>query len=490
MRLLQTSVLDLGPDAVRLDSGLHRFDVTPALQIPFTRWSFFTVNSSVSWRSTYWSESVDPNTMLQVPTGVSRTYLDLRSQITGPSFVKVWDTPNSGYAERMKHVIEPWVSLRRVSAIDEFDRIVRLESVDSVVGGVTQIRYGINNRIYAKQSEGEGPGVAREILSVALSQSYYTDARAAQFDPRFQSSFNQNRFNRPPPTNFSPVSLTVRAEPTRSLAGSMRAEYDTQFGALRTISAEGSMEVGGWIATTAGWSQRRFIEGLPGFNNPNRLDHYLNMFTSMRTRSNELGGAYSLHYDLLRDRYLQQRTRRLLQRAMLRHQRRVSVVQLRGAGIAGAGAERPPIQRVVHARRSGNVRQRVRRLRRRGAPVKGLILSGGKGTRLRPLTYTRAKQLVPVANKPVLFYGIEALVAAGIRDIGIVVGDTKGEIQAAVGDGAASGASVTYIEQDAPRGLAHAVLISEAFLSGEPFVMYLGDNLLARGTHAVRGRVR
>ena len=306
VRLLRTSVLDLRPDEVRLDSGLHRFDVTPVLQIPFTRWPFLTVNSSVSWRGTYWSESVDPNAM-QVPTGVSRTYLDLRSQITGPSFVKVWETPNSGYAERMKHVIEPSVSLRRVSTIDEFDRIVRLESVDSVVGDVTQIRYGINNRIYAKQSEGEGPGVAREILSVALSQSYYTDARAAQFDPRFQSSFNQNSFDRPPPNNFSPVSLTVRAEPARSLAGSMRAEYDTQFGALRTISAEGSVEVGGWIATTAGWSQRRFIEGLPGFDNPDRLDHYLNMFTSMNTRSNELGGAYSINYDLLRDRYLQQR---------------------------------------------------------------------------------------------------------------------------------------------------------------------------------------
>jgi glucose-1-phosphate thymidylyltransferase len=113
--------------------------------------------------------------------------------------------------------------------------------------------------------------------------------------------------------------------------------------------------------------------------------------------------------------------------------------------------------------------------------MKGLILSGGRGTRLRPITYTRAKQLVPVANKPVLFYGLEALVAAGIRDIGIVVGDTQAEIREAVGDGARWGATVTYIEQDAPRGLAHAVLISEAFIGGEPFVMYLGDNLLNRG---------
>jgi glucose-1-phosphate thymidylyltransferase len=113
--------------------------------------------------------------------------------------------------------------------------------------------------------------------------------------------------------------------------------------------------------------------------------------------------------------------------------------------------------------------------------MKGLILSGGKGTRLRPLTFTQAKQLVPVANKPVLFYGIEALKEAGIQDIGIVVGDTKDEIKEAVGDGSHWGIKVHYLEQDAPRGLAHAVMISESFLGKDNFVMYLGDNILKSG---------
>jgi len=110
--------------------------------------------------------------------------------------------------------------------------------------------------------------------------------------------------------------------------------------------------------------------------------------------------------------------------------------------------------------------------------MKGLILSGGRGVRLRPITYTSAKQLVPVANKPILFFGIEALAASGISEIGIVVGDTKREIMDAVGDGSRFGVAVTYVEQEAPLGLAHAVKVSEAFLGAEPFVMYLGDNLI------------
>lgn len=113
--------------------------------------------------------------------------------------------------------------------------------------------------------------------------------------------------------------------------------------------------------------------------------------------------------------------------------------------------------------------------------MKALVLAGGAGTRLRPITHTSAKQLVPVANKPILFYGLEAIAEAGITDVGIIVGDTQAEIEQAVGDGSAWGITPTFIRQEAPLGLAHAVLTAGEYLGDEDFVMYLGDNLLAGG---------
>jgi glucose-1-phosphate thymidylyltransferase len=113
--------------------------------------------------------------------------------------------------------------------------------------------------------------------------------------------------------------------------------------------------------------------------------------------------------------------------------------------------------------------------------VKALILAGGAGTRLRPITHTNAKQLVPVANKPILFYGLEAMAEAGIKEIGMIVGDTAAEVREAAGDGSRWGLEITYIPQAAPLGLAHCVLIAREFLAEDDFVMYLGDNLIRQG---------
>lgn len=117
--------------------------------------------------------------------------------------------------------------------------------------------------------------------------------------------------------------------------------------------------------------------------------------------------------------------------------------------------------------------------------MKALVLSGGAGTRLRPITHTSAKQLVPVANKPVLFYGLESIAAAGITEVGVVVGDTAAEIEEAVGDGSKFGLEITYIPQERPLGLAHAVLISRDWLGDDDFVMYLGDNFVVGGITAL-----
>jgi glucose-1-phosphate thymidylyltransferase len=120
--------------------------------------------------------------------------------------------------------------------------------------------------------------------------------------------------------------------------------------------------------------------------------------------------------------------------------------------------------------------------------VKALILAGGAGTRLRPITHTSAKQLIPVANKPILFYGLESIAEAGIREVGIVVGHTAAEVEAACGDGSRWGVAITYIPQAEPLGLAHAVIVARDFLGDDDFVMYLGDNVLLEGiTRFVEG---
>jgi len=299
--LLRKSVDQTTEPAKTTDNGLQRVDVMPTVRLPFTRWPFLTVNTSLAWRATYWTRSLDPEGV-QIDEGISRRYFDLQSQVTGPVFTRIWDTPGSGWAQKIKHVIEPSFAFRRVTAIDEFDRIVRLEGSDSVVGNVTRLNYALTNRLYVKPHEGGAFATPREIVNVAITQSYYTDANAAKYDQNYATSFTGSA-----PSHFSPVALTARVNPTPRIGGQFRTEYDTQFHAIRSFAANGSVSLGRYLQASGGWSQRRYIEGLPGFNNPDQLDHYINGSTSLRTPGGKIGGTYVFNYDLARDRFLQQR---------------------------------------------------------------------------------------------------------------------------------------------------------------------------------------
>jgi hypothetical protein len=287
------------------DHGLSRIDFMPTVRVPFTRWPFLTFNSSVSWRETHWSESIDPVTKRQVEVPINRTYFDFQTKITGPVFSKIFSRPNSAYAQKLKHVIEPTLAIQRTTPIDQFNQIVKLESPDYVVGNVTRITYGLNNRLYAKRE------TARQILNVAISQTYYTDALAAQYDQQYQSSFNTALPGTAPvllpPTNFSPVALQVDVSPTVRLNTTFRTEYDTQAHALRTVAANGSLTSGTFVQLTAGWSQRRLIPGLTGFNNPATASNYVNAATTIKSARNTYGGTYTFNYDIQHDVFLQQR---------------------------------------------------------------------------------------------------------------------------------------------------------------------------------------
>ncbi|MGE3520680.1 MAG: LPS-assembly protein LptD, partial [Vicinamibacterales bacterium] len=245
------------------DRSLGRMDFNPQIRYPFKRWTFFTVNTTLNWRNTYYTRSLDP-TLGVVDSAVNRQYVTMTAQALGPSFVKVWDTPNSGYAERFKHTIEPYFNIQRTSSIDAFDRIIKIDGIDNVVGNTTSISYGLQNRIYAKRRFGR-ISRAQEILAVEISQTYYTDARQSQLDARYATNTGTVTQSA---NKFSPIAIVVRATPGATVNGNVRAEIDSRYHALRTVSATGTMNWRQQVQNTITWSRRFLIPELPPFDNP------------------------------------------------------------------------------------------------------------------------------------------------------------------------------------------------------------------------------
>jgi LPS-assembly protein len=280
------------------DFGLSRFDFAPQVRYPFKQWLWFTVNNTLSWHETYYTRTyaLDANgqsTGVVVDQPLNRPALTYQAQIVGPVFNRVWDTPDNGYAEKFKHTIEPVLTVSRTATIGDFQRVVQSDGIDNLVTGVSY-NYGLNNRFYAKRPLAPGqPAVAREIVDVSVTQTYYSDDRQSLYDRQYQTSTLSGN----EPSHFSPIALGIRAMPTNSLNTTLNAEFDSRYHKLRTISAQGGI-TSGIVQASVGWSKRALIEELPGFNDPNNLDHSVNATTNVRTRDNKYGVQYSFSYDV------------------------------------------------------------------------------------------------------------------------------------------------------------------------------------------------
>jgi LPS-assembly protein len=283
------------------DNGLNRVDFSPVIRVPFTKLRWMTVNSSVTWRDTFWTRSLDPgqNSAI-VDRSISRRYFDLQSRITGPVVNRVWNTPNNGYAEKWKHSVEPYVNIQRVTAIDNFDEIVKLEGLDYMVGRTTRIDYGLNNRLLVKRPGGGAAGSSREIVNVGITQTYYTNAQASQYDTNYSTSFSGR-----PPSNFSAIRLSATASPTDRVNGTLRAEYDHQTRLLQSLTASGQVAASEWLNIQAGYSQRKFKD-TRNLTAPTN-DDFLNAAVTLRTAANRLGGGYTFNYDIGRSTLLNSR---------------------------------------------------------------------------------------------------------------------------------------------------------------------------------------
>ena len=290
---------------VEVDTGLQRFDIAPQIRYPFKKWQWFTVNSTLTWRETYYTRSYAPRddpreTGVVTEDNLNRPVFIFQSQFLGPVFNRIWDTPDNGYAEKFKHTIEPTVTLQRLSSVENFNRILVFDGIDQYVGG-TNITYSLNNRFYAKRKLTPGAqAVSREIAAVELSQTYYTDQRSAQWDTQ------QSTTGLAPPSHFSVLALNIRVVPTDAITSNVRFEFDSKTRALQQVSAQGSHNWTGRVQTSASWNKRVFVPA-PGTVNRGVLNHYLNATTNIHTIDNRVGGIYSLAYDVLESRVTQQR---------------------------------------------------------------------------------------------------------------------------------------------------------------------------------------
>jgi len=259
----------------------------PQLRVPFTRWKFLPMDAYVAFRETWYSESLKDGARVAEP--IHRRYVKMGGSLTGPVISRIWNTPTRSFAEKFKHIIEPNVSFERITLIENDANIIKFDGSDYIVGGTTRVTYGVTSRLLAKRREAGAASNAREILTGSISQTYYTDARASQYDFAYTTSFTARA-----PSNFSPVSIGVRAAPTTRIGAQLRMEWDPAVAAFQSISTTGSYSAGAWLQVNAGWSTRRLPSQTAFF----RADNYVNAAVNLRSAGNRVGGSYGFNYDL------------------------------------------------------------------------------------------------------------------------------------------------------------------------------------------------
>jgi LPS-assembly protein len=285
------------------DFGIGKFDLLPSIRAPLSTLPFLSVNASLGYRVTYFTESLDPATGRQIEESVTRKYADARAEVVGPVFTRVF-TPNNAFADRMKHVVEPAFSVQRITTIDNLKQIPTTASYEYVVGGVTRITYGLTNRVLVRKAVAGAPeganqaGPPRELLTVGVNQSYYSNELASPFDQSygFSSLFR-------PPSNFSTVSLVTRAMPAQSVGVDFRMEYDP-ISTDRNLAGLGlsGLVRASLIDVSAGWNRQNYQTG-----NQFTSNNYIQQTTTMRLAGNKVGGTVQFNYDIGRSTLLNQR---------------------------------------------------------------------------------------------------------------------------------------------------------------------------------------
>lgn len=279
---------------VTSDKSLARLDVYPTMRAALSRLTFLTVNTSASYRTTYFTRSADGRGQI-VNAPLTRQYLTLRSDVIGPVFARIWDTPGSGFSERMKHLIEPTFALEYVPGIDNAGRVLTLvDSSDVILGGTTRFTYGINNRLmYRARTTGGSPGSTVQFLTVGVQQTYYLTPRASLNDTQYVSTGFRSGS-----VDLSDVAVNVKVTPSSALDSTTRLEYDVHGQGLHVITTGTTTQVGAGSTTLNYSRQRRTRTSKP--------ESSMSWSTSLNLLQGRARGAYSLTWDIGRAGILNQ----------------------------------------------------------------------------------------------------------------------------------------------------------------------------------------